>query len=401
MGKIFKSVIRILSFPRKELTEIFRQPLLVLTLVLGPFLIIILFGLGYPNNGRSLRGIFVMGDQNPFAGEMESFVKHVPAIINQGVENDKSAAMAKLRSGQTDMVIVVPDHPLETIQDNEQAKFIIYHNEIDPFQVTLVHSIGRIFTDEVNHQILMDATTQGQAGVHNELSSLSKNLVGMRSVNPNVLISPFTTEFSDITKVQFTPVGFLTPAVIVLLLQHLAITFAALSIVRERRSGIMELFNVSPLNSLETLLGKFLSYMLFGAFIAALLTLLVVWWLGVPMLGTWKDYALALTVLLFTSLGMGFMISLISQTEIQAVQFSMLFLLMSIFFSGFFLDLRFMWDPMRILAWSLPATYGIKMMHDVMLHGYTLSMPVFWGIGTIGIFFFIVDLLLLRRKMEN
>lgn len=398
---MFKSIERIFSFPKKELIEIFRQPKLILILVLGPFLIILLFGIGYPDNGRSLRTTFVIGDNNPFAGEMASFTKTVtPAIIYQGVEKNKAAALAKLAAGKTDMIIVVPDHPLEALRNNQQAKFVIYHNEIDPFQISLVHSIGRIYTDEVNRRILMALTAQGQKDVQSNFLGLNAKMIGIPSVNTRILITPFTVKFSGLSSVQFTPVGFLTPGVIILLLQHLSITFAAMSIVRERKSGIMELFRVSPLTTLETILGKFISYMFFGALISALLTALVVWIIHVPMLGTWKDYALAIGILLFTALGIGFLISLISETEIQAVQYAMLFLLASIFFTGFFLDLRFMWDPIKVLAWSLPATYGIRMLQDIMLRGQSLPMDMFLSMSIIGIILFMVDWLLLRRKMR-
>ncbi|MEO5888069.1 MAG: ABC transporter permease, partial [Anaerolineales bacterium] len=106
-------------------------------------------------------------------------------------------------------------------------------------------------------------------------------------------------------------------------------------------------------------------------------------------------------ILLFTSLGVGFFISLISETDTQAVQYSMLLLLASIFFSGFFLDLRLMREPVTVLAWSLPATYGIRMLQDVMLRGAAIAPILFRGIALIGLGFFVVDWLLLRRKMES
>jgi ABC-2 type transport system permease protein len=107
------------------------------------------------------------------------------------------------------------------------------------------------------------------------------------------------------------------------------------------------------------------------------------------------------SILLFTSLGVGFFISLISETDTQAVQYSMLLLLASIFFSGFFLDLRLMWQPVKVLAWSLPATYGIRMLQDVMLRGSAIPWILFEGIALIGLGLFLVDWLLLRRKMEG
>ncbi len=397
MNRIAKSLIRIFSFPRKELTEILRQPRLILSLVLGPFLIIILFGLGYPDEGRSLRTTIVVGEQNPLASSVETFAQSLgPAIVYQGIEHNKEVALANLALGKSDMVVVVPENPVETIRNDQQAEFQIYHNEVDPFQIAYIRSVGRLYTDEVNRRVLAALTEQGQQSVPELNASLSE----LNSVSSNVLVSPFKPSFSGLSEVQFTPVGFLTPAVIILLLQHLSVTIAALSIVRERRSGIMELFRASPLSALEAIISKYLSYLFFNIIIAAVLTALVVWGIGVPVIGSWVNYALALLIVLFTSLGAGFVISLVSETEIQAVQYSMLLLLTSIFFSGFFLDLRLLWDPMKVLAWSLPATYGIRMLQDVMLRGYPLPLAVFEGITGIGVGLFLLSYFLLKKKMD-
>ena len=162
----------------------------------------------------------------------------------------------------------------------------------------------------------------------------------------------------------------------------------------------MELFRVAPISAFETLVGKYISYLFFEIILAGVITALAVWLLHLPLLGPLWSYALAVLVLLFTCLGVGFFISLISQTDTQAVQYSMLLLLASIFFSGFFLDLRLMKAPITYLAWSLPATYGIRMLQDVMLRGSPLPILVFAGILAIGIVLFLLDWLLLKRKME-
>jgi ABC-2 type transport system permease protein len=78
----------------------------------------------------------------------------------------------------------------------------------------------------------------------------------------------------------------------------------------------------------------------------------------------------------------------------------MLLLLASIFFSGFFLDMRLMWEPIKVLAWSLPATYGIRMLQDIMLRGASASPLIFQGLLLIGIVLFIISWLLLRRRMD-
>lgn len=513
MLRPFRFLIRISSFLGKELTEIFRQPQLILILILGPFLIMLLFGLAYPDQTRSLKTIFVVSDQNPFRDEIQAFTSKLKDTITfEGLESNEQLAISKLALNQVDLVIVVPENPLETIQKNQQAQFRVYHNEVDPYQVGYIRFVASELVDEINRQVLQSMTEQGQqdagslqtnleaasanaktlrealergdvkgavdqkqqlktnlalvraavgigvglsAGMGNStgdqipqtgqsgqdvlstmnqvdqsvstldslnadtspadaarmatqvgdveknLDTLSQKLAQFRSVQPRILVSPFTYRTSPLADVEFTPTGFFTPSVIALLLQHLSVTFAALSIVRERRSGIMELFRVSPISALETLIGKYLSYLFFEVLLAAVITLLVVFFLGVPMLGSWVQYAGAVLIVLFAALGFGFLISLLSDTDTQAVQFSMLFLLASIFFSGFFMDLRLMWKPITVLAWSLPATYGIRMFQDIMLRGYNIPLLIFEGIAAIGVLLFFINWFLLHRKMAT
>lgn len=434
---MFKALIRTSSFISKELIEIFRQPRLILTLLLGPFLIMLLFGLAYPDQGRALRTIFVATNPDAFQEEMELFTEtYSSAILGQGLETNKELAMAKLARSETDIVIIIPDEQFETIQNNQQAKFQFYHNEVDPTQIGYIQVVARIYVDEINRQVLQSVTEQGQAdsgSVQSELETviaktqalrqvispgdvttaaqaaeLEQNLTDVneklslfRSVASNILVRPFTAEVNGLPSVEFTTTGFFAPAVIVLLLQHLSITFASLSIVREKNSGIMELFRVAPITAFETMLGKYISYLLFEIILAGIITALAIWLLHIPILGHWQDYTLAVVSLLFTSLGVGFLISLISGTDTQAVQYSMLLLLASIFFSGFFLDLRLMREPITVLAWSLPATYGIRMLQDIMLRGSSVPVLVLLGIITIGILLFLIDWVLLRKKMES
>lgn len=437
MIRFFKFLIRISSFMSKELTEIFRQPKLILTLVLGPFLIMLLFGLAYPDQSRKLRTTFVVTDPNSLQSEIGDFTESFGSIIaDYVIVSDREKALANLALNRTDLVIIMPEAPLESLENNQQAEFLIYHNEIDPFQVGYVQSVGRVFVDELNRQILQSQAEQGQANsdtlqtnlkiaitkaqalrqaippedanTATQVADLEKNLTDLdekltlfRSVDPGILVKPVSAKVLGLFGNPLTVTGFFAPAVIVLLLQHVSITFASLSIVRETRSGIMELFRVAPITAFETLAGKYLSYLFFEIILAGIITALAVWLLKIPIAGHLLDYAFAVAILLFTSLGVGFLISLISETDTQAVQYSMLLLLASIFFSGFFMDLRLMREPITILAWSLPATYGIRMLQDIMLRGASAPLLVFLGITIIGIVLFLIDWALLRKRMGS
>jgi ABC-2 type transport system permease protein len=254
-----------------------------------------------------------------------------------------------------------------------------------------------------SQQSQLDATGDLQKldQMDSDLNSLETQLKDFQSIAPDVLVKPFRSQTSGIQTLKLKPSDFFAPAVIVLLLQHLAVTFSALAIVREQRMGSMELFRISPLSALETLLGKYLSYVLFGAIIAALISVTVFLGLKVPMLGSWVDYALVLLVLLFSGIGVGFLISLLAKTEMQAVQYAMFVLLGSVFFSGFFLDLRYLYTPVRVVSWMLPATYAIKMLQSIMLRGYSFDPVLFNALLAVGIALFVVAWFFLRRRLQK
>src|SRR5204863_10218265 len=99
-------------------------------------------------------------------------------------------------------------------------------------------------------------------------------------------------------------VPYFAPAVLALVLQHMGVTLTALSLVRERLSGAMDIFRVAPVRSLEILIGKYLAYAFFNLSIAALICFLLVGLLHVPLQSTPAQVATVVALLSFASLGL-------------------------------------------------------------------------------------------------
>ncbi len=518
--------IRLSAFLLKEMLEIARQPLLLVTLVLGPFLILLFFGIGFRNEPQALRTLFVVSDENStVAQEVEQYGTTLgKQLIYQGITTSKADALLRLERGEVDLVVTVPEAPFARIRHNQQAVFGLYHRELNPIQAGYVGTFGRVYVDEVNRRVLQyitqvgqldagkievalttvrdniqqlqqalencaqavseagsgddcDTTTveqltndldrsvdemhlelgdkasvsdsaqrwlQGDTGgnVHKDLQPAlnrlvrntnkitdiqtaqqqaddylerAKNLTQLEGdlsiiqtrldefagIDPWVLVSPFRSEITSVAAISPNVTDYYAPAVIVMLLQHLTVTFAALSLVRERQLGSIELFTVAPISALETLLGKYLSYLIFGSALAAILLGLLILGMQVPIIGSWGGVAVTILALVFTSLGIGFVISLISSTDTQAVQYAMLVLLTSVFFSGFILELNTLWEPVRAVSWLLPVTYGIVSLRDIMLRGYPLDWALMAQLAGLGLLLFGLSWWLLRRSMTQ
>jgi ABC-2 type transport system permease protein len=237
--------------------------------------------------------------------------------------------------------------------------------------------------------------------IDKNITDLEGQVAEFQGIDPTIIVNPFRSETKTVASLQLSVSDFFAPAVLALLLQHLAVTFAALSIVRERHVGTMELFRVSPLSAAEALFGKYISYMLFSGVIAAVLSALLVFGLHVPMLGNWWYFALVITVVQFTSLGIGFIISIVSQTDSQAVQYSMIVLLASVFFSGFIMSLDMLWEPVRVISWLLPTTYGTLLLRDIALRGIVPNWQLLGGLFAFGVIMMLISWRLMRRLIVS
>jgi ABC-2 type transport system permease protein len=196
-------------------------------------------------------------------------------------------------------------------------------------------------------------------------------------------------------------VQFFSPGVIALLLQHLAVTIAALSIVRERLLGTIELYEVSPASTAGLLLGKYLSYMVQSLIVGVALSILVVETLQVPLRGNPFVFLEVLALLIFASVGIGLTLSLLSTSQENAVQYAMLVLLASVFFSGFFLPLNTLQAPATYIANALPVTYGILSLQELMLLGIVQHWEYVNSLAIIGGIFFVISAVLLHFQVRR
>jgi ABC-2 type transport system permease protein len=226
-----------------------------------------------------------------------------------------------------------------------------------------------------------EAAAQEAAEIESTVLALGVLAGELQSIDPAVLVSPFDVEAGVVGAVDLNLTDFYAPAVIALLLQHLAITFAALSLARERAFGTTELFAVAPLRVGETLIGKYIGYALIAGVVGGVLSLAMLTVFEVPLVGSVAAYAGVLALTMVASLGIGFVISTLVTSDTQAVNVAMIMLLLSIFFSGFFIDLFRLAPAVQIVSRLLPITYAIEGLRSVMFTGAGVPDQTWMALG--------------------
>ena len=271
-----------------------------------------------------------------------------------------TAAVGELKTVLSQLRNVLP--PESLAQANVSPELSKLHHDID------------ILSDDLDEldQALRDGDQAGRIerldNVIQEIETL-RGTIAIFVATPSVnIITPVRDSYTNLRGNAYSLVIFFAPAVLALLIQQLAITLASLGLVRERQMGSFEMFRVSPLRFSQILVGKSLAYIGFssasGVILTGLLTLLKVPFPSHPL------YFLATLILLATaSVAIGLLISAVSRTDSQAVQLSMLVLLLSIFFTGFFLPITgFKW-PAMIITLLIPMSYAVESFQQLMLAG--------------------------------
>lgn len=392
----FKSAIRIMGQVRKEMIQVRRRPGAFFSLVLGPFLIMAVFGLGYTGVHRPLETVIVVPGNLPLPREVEFYESIAgPALNVREVATDPGPARAALAVKEVDLVVVAPEDAAARFRAGQQAEIQIYLNEIDPVATAYADFLASVVTQRVNEEIIKRAVEGGQ--------SYSVPFTGeqLRQIPAEVVAKPSVAVVTNIAPSSPNVVSFAAPAAFALMLQHMAVTLTALSFVRERLSGAMELFRISPVNSLELVLGKYIGLGLVSAVIAVITSLLLVGVLGVPLLGSVWLVAGIIALVVLASLGIGLLISVIADSERQAVQLALLLLLASVFFSGFVLPVNEFREGVQYASYALPVTHGIRLLQDVMLRGTTTAWWEMAVLAGIALVLLVLTVLALRRTMRN
>lgn len=183
MRRISSFLVRIFSFLSKEITEILRQPKLILTLILGPFLILLLFGIGYTNQRVPERTMFVLQQDNPFNEQIQSKLEELDYVIDLvGTTDDFELMISNLNRNAIDLGVVIPDNVYETISSNQQATIEIYHNQIDPNQVAYAEYMGSFLAQSINRQLIQSVAEEGQTEAENIAPLIASSLEDTRNV---------------------------------------------------------------------------------------------------------------------------------------------------------------------------------------------------------------------------
>ena len=157
------------------------------------------------------------------------------------------------------------------------------------------------------------------------------------------------------------------PGLAGVVLVFVGIIITSLGVVRERQTGTLEQLAVMPLRPRDVFLGKIAPYFAVAAADLALVLAVGVALFGVPFRGSYAVFALGALLFLFVTLGIGVLISSVSENQGQAIQMSFMFTLPQVLLSGLIFPLTSIAIGVRWISYLLPLTYFNEISRGVML----------------------------------
>jgi ABC-2 type transport system permease protein len=180
---------------------------------------------------------------------------------------------------------------------------------------------------------------------------------------------------------------FMVPGLVVLLLTLIGGFLTGINIVREKENGTIEQINVSPIKKYQFIIGKLTPFWVIGMFEFFFAMSIAILVYNVPFLGNPAVLITFAAIYLTLVMGIGLLISTISNTQQQALFVTWFFLVVFILLSGFFSPIENMPLIIQNITLFNPLRYFVEVVRLVMLKGsgfwdikFQLGMTIFYSI---------------------
>ncbi|HEX6255721.1 MAG TPA: ABC transporter permease [Euzebyales bacterium] len=174
-------MIRTLAFVRKDVVEIIRQPQLLLGVILGPFILLLVFGASLGDLAPELETVVVVQRDSALFNLFQQFRFNESGRFEiSEVTPARDDALERLRDGQIDIVLALPNEPQQTIRRGEPAEAILYHNFIDPLEARAIGTATQLSVGELNESFVAALLRDAQRDAVEGRDRLERTLAAVR-----------------------------------------------------------------------------------------------------------------------------------------------------------------------------------------------------------------------------
>ena len=369
-------IARTLSIIRKEFIQMSRNPRVVVVTLVMPIMQLFLLGYAGTTDVRNVSLVVLDQSQSPESRALLDAFRATGYFTFAYEAANEAEVRRLIDGGQAKTGLIIPPDYGDKVARGQTVPVAFVIDGSDP----------TIAGTALSAAILLGQTESAKLQVE-RLAHLASG--------------PVVTQAIDMrTQVLYNPdmvsAFFIVPGLIGMLLQTTTTQLTASSIVREREQGTIEQLVVTPIRSLELIIGKLMpnATIAFGTAIEILL--IGTLWFHVPVRGNIVLLLAMAALFAITTLNIGMLISTLARTQQEAQIISVFLLLPSLYLSGFFFPIAAMPQVLQWASRLFPLTYFLIIVRSIVLKGVGLSL-LLPEVGALMVFAILVAVLAISR----
>jgi ABC-2 type transport system permease protein len=338
---------RIVALIRKETYQLLRDPSSIAIGIVMPLLLLILFGYGLNLDVKNVPVALVMEDTSSDArGAASGF--ELSGYFNTVTVKTMAEAERLLLTRTVNAIVRIPSDFARRVElGSAEIQIIVHGVDANTARISLSYAQGAVGT------------------------WLAREAARGRVLAPAAVSIENRLWFNEANESTY----FLVPGLIVLIMTLIGALLTALVVAREWERGTFEALFVTPVRSIEVLLGKTVPYFVMGMIGLAMSVIGSVILFGVPLRGSVLILTGVSILYLLVALGIGLVISSATKSQFLASQICMVVtFLPAMMLSGFMFDLRSMPWAVQVITYVLPARYFVSLLQTLFLAGNVWSV---------------------------
>lgn len=368
---------RFVAVLAKEFIQMQRDRVTFAMMIGLPIMQLLLFGYAINADPRHLPTLVEVNDDGPLVRAVLAGMETSGYFDFTGVVHGPEAGEDALRRGAASFVVVIPDDFERDVVRGLHPDILIAADAADPAAI---------------------------GGAAAALGGIVNGAVSQTLTGPLASVAGSPAPFGVIVHRQYNPEGKtstnIVPGLLAIILSMTMVMITAVAIVKEYERGTMEMLISTPVKPFEVMLGKILPYVLVGygqtvVFLAAAFLLF-----SVPFEGSFLAFFIGFNLFVLGNLALGFLISTVARSQMQAMQLSFFTILPSILLSGFMFPFAGMPGWAQVLGTGVPSTHFIRLVRMVMLKGAN-SGDVTGQFGALALILVVFSLLAMLRYRQT
>ena len=341
---------RVVAVFIKEFKQLTRDRITYAMMLAIPVIQLTLFGYAINTEPRHLPTAVLIQEDSRYARSIVAALKN--SLYFDFVAQARSPAELDrlLRTGEAQFAVTIPGDFSRRVARGDRAQILVEADATDPSATGgAVAALAALPDQALRHDLTGALAARGQTPAPFEV-------VVHRRYNPEAI-----TAYN------------IVPGLLGIILSLTLVMMTALSVTREIERGTMESLLSTPVEPLEVMIGKLAPYVLVGLVQTVIILIMAATLFQVPMGGGWIGLSAGIGLFITGSLALGFLISTVARSQLQAMQMSFFYILPSILLSGFMFPFRGMPAWAQWIGEVIPVTHFLRVVRGSLLKGQDLG----------------------------